>query len=323
MNTEKKRYSVLSYIIGNYELVHEIEEKDPEAEYILVTDNPKLKSETWCVIYDRSLENYPSVWDKCYSIRFGCFKYCATDICLRLDGSFEIKKSLKPLIDTFEEGEYDLGLMPHPVNHNFIAEYDVWVKTRGYSKSHAQRCIGIMRDKGYDFSYKGLFQCCISIQRRGTLTDEIDKKVLSLMREMGTDGKIERIDQIPLSCVINTEYSDLKVLPIDEQVTYSYYLKWCDHGSEDTAMTFYSVPGEDAVKWMFNKKTKCLRMETPLQVDAVKEYEDRLIGIIRKQKQVLDDTRKKLGKKKRKYKTIAICSWVVTLIIIITTMLIR
>lgn len=323
MNTKKKRYSVLSYIIGDYELVHEIGEKDPEAEYILVTDNPKLKSETWCVMYDRSLENYPSVWDKCYSIRFGCFKYCATDICLRLDGSFEIKKSLKPLIDTFEEGGYDLGLMPHPVNHNFIDEYATWVKTRRYPRKQAQRCINIMRSKGYDFNYKGLFQSCMAIQRRNAITEEIDNKVRALLKECGQNGISERINQIPLSFILNTEYNYLKVLPIDEQITYSSYLKWCGHGTKDAAVTFYSAPGEEIERWMFNKKVKCLRMETPLQEETVKDYENRLIEIIRKQKQDLCETKKIFKKKNRKYKTIAICSWIVTLMIIIAMMLLR
>ena len=34
-----KKYSVLTYVFDGYEIPHEIEEKDPEAEYILVTDD--------------------------------------------------------------------------------------------------------------------------------------------------------------------------------------------------------------------------------------------------------------------------------------------
>ena len=40
------KYSVLTYIFDGYEIVQEIEQKDPEAEYILVTDDPNLKSDT-------------------------------------------------------------------------------------------------------------------------------------------------------------------------------------------------------------------------------------------------------------------------------------
>ena len=40
MEKKKKRYSVLTYIFNGYEKVHEIIEKDEDAEYILVTDDP-------------------------------------------------------------------------------------------------------------------------------------------------------------------------------------------------------------------------------------------------------------------------------------------
>ena len=41
----KKRYTVLTYIFNHYEKVHEIREKDPEADYVLITDDPQLKIE--------------------------------------------------------------------------------------------------------------------------------------------------------------------------------------------------------------------------------------------------------------------------------------
>ena len=38
------RYTVLTYIFNGYEQVHEVGEKDPKADYVLVTDDPKLTS---------------------------------------------------------------------------------------------------------------------------------------------------------------------------------------------------------------------------------------------------------------------------------------
>ena len=60
----KKRYTVLTYIINRYEVVHEILEKDPEAEYLLITDDASLTSDTWTVVYDPDLEGL-STFDKC------------------------------------------------------------------------------------------------------------------------------------------------------------------------------------------------------------------------------------------------------------------
>lgn len=255
---EKKfRYSVLAFIINKYEIVHEIEEKDPDAEYLLITDDKTLTSDTWTVIYDSSLERL-SIFDRCYAIRFNTFKYCHSDICVRLDANICIKKSLKPLIDVFETGGYDIGLMPHPLRNNFIEEYKVWVETRGYDAKQAERIIRNMRDKGYDFEYKGLFQTNFWIQRRNLVTDELNKRVFDYLIELGTDGKIERINQVPFSFVMNTCYSYLRVLPLSEQIVRSSYMQWHLHNSSIPNMNiFYDLMKKD-IKYMFNKEVECM-----------------------------------------------------------------
>ena len=98
------RYTVLTYIFNGYELVHEVKEKDPDADYVLVTDDPHLTSETWQVIYD-PMPRY-SPFAKCYTVRFHPFRYADTNIIVRVDGSIGINKSLKPIVDEFERGKY-------------------------------------------------------------------------------------------------------------------------------------------------------------------------------------------------------------------------
>ena len=158
------RYTVLQYIINGYELVHEVKQKDPEVEYLLVTDDPDLKSETWHVIYDKDLEGL-STFDKCYAIKFNLFKYATTDICVYLDANIEVLRSLKPLIDIFEAGSYDMAMMPHPHRHNFIEEYQKWIELRGYSPAIVKKALAFMAACKYDFSYKGMFQGNFKIVR--------------------------------------------------------------------------------------------------------------------------------------------------------------
>ena len=51
------KYTVLTYIFGgNYERVHEVKVKDPNADYILVTDDPTLTSKTWRVVLATELD---------------------------------------------------------------------------------------------------------------------------------------------------------------------------------------------------------------------------------------------------------------------------
>lgn len=265
------RYSVLTYIIQNYDIVHEIEEKDPHAEYILVTDDKNLKSDTWEVVYDERLEGL-STFDKCYSIRFNLFRYCHSDICIRIDGNIKIKKSLKTIIDIFEKGKYDAALMPHPLRHNFVAEYDEWVKVRAYPIQQAERCIDIMRQGGYDLNYKGLFQLCFAINRKGKTTSDIDRMTMELMKKMGKVNEIERIDQIPFSCIMNMFFSNLKILPVSEQIVRSPYMTWYLHGGKEPNTNVFYDESMDDIHYMFNKQVKCIYFKGPLLYRIKKKY---------------------------------------------------
>ena len=267
-----KRYSVLSFIVNNYEAVKEIEELDPEAEYILVTDDPNLTSSTWQVIYDNTLEGTP--FDKCLSISYNSFNYCSTDICIRIDGSIQIKHSLKPLIDKFLEKDYDICLMPHPNRETFNDEYDAWISMRGYNPSQADKCLEYYKNHNYDLNYKGLLQTGLSIVKNTKLNKQIDQETLSLLKELGEDDTLERIDQIVYSYILNTRYSNLKVLPVSEQILRSYYMQIYFHG--DTKLqnlnAFYDLTKPDK-HYLFNKLVTCEYLLTPEEGFSKREQE--------------------------------------------------
>lgn len=253
----KKRYSVLCFIFGSYERVHEIGEKDPDAEYILVTDIPDLKSETWTVIRDVDLDDRYTVWEKCMRVRYNPFKYCCTDICIRIDGSIHVKKPLKVLIDEFERRKADICLMPHPYRHSFIDEYGAWIAQRGYTMVQAKRCLSNFKWDGYDINYKGLFQTGFSIVRNNEITDRIHEMTFEYLKKCECPGKAERIDQIVFSFIMNQYFSDLNVLPVSEQVIKSAYMTLCQHNS-DIPIPFNKDIHKSDIHYMFNKETECL-----------------------------------------------------------------
>lgn len=53
----------------------------------------------------------PSVFDKCYSVRFNLFKYATTDVCIYMDASIQLHKSMRKLYDAFMESRADVGLI--------------------------------------------------------------------------------------------------------------------------------------------------------------------------------------------------------------------
>lgn len=226
------RYTVLTYIFGGYEHVREVKERDPEAEYVLVTDDPELRSDTWRVIYDRMLDGM-TVWEKCYAVRFCPFGYANTDMVLRVDGSISIKRSLRPFVEKMEQG-YDRCLMIHPYRNTIPEEYDVWVRERNYPRKQADRCIDIMKGLGYDLEYKGLFQGTFEIVKRSRINSLVNAMTYDLLKYAATDSHIQRINQTWLSFVVNKLFeNDLKVLPVSEEILHGSWMEWYGHGVDD------------------------------------------------------------------------------------------
>lgn len=258
---DAKQYSVLCYIINNYENVHEVLEKDPNAEYILVTDDKNLKSSTWNVVYDESLLSLPSVFDRCYSIRFNVFKYCHAPICIYIDGNVQVNKPLKPLVEAFKNGKYDMCLMPHPFRFSFSSEYQAWVQGRGYPLSQAQKFFKLLQDSRYPLSYKGLFQGTFKIVRNDKTNKDFENLTMSFLKYLGTENAIERLDQTVYTFVLNNWFNGKKILPVSEQILRSDYMTWYWHKSNNKNMNiFYDISKPD-IRWMFNKQVECMYLK--------------------------------------------------------------
>ena len=88
------KYSILSFSFGDYEELREPEEIDEECEYIFVTDNKKLKSDKWNIVYlNETFKDMNSI-TKTFYVRYHPFDFVNTDTVIILDGSMRIKKSL-------------------------------------------------------------------------------------------------------------------------------------------------------------------------------------------------------------------------------------
>ena len=256
-------YSILSFIIGkNYEILHEIANPQNDVEYLMVTDDPDLKSNTWKVIYDESLLKLKSNFERCFAIRYNVFKYASSDICVTLDGSMEVNGSLDQLISKLEDGKYDISLMPHPLWADFPTEYNAWIRMRNYPLHNAQKFFNLMKKEKYDLSYKGLFQLCFSVKRRSETTDAIDAMTFSALKYLSlNETSFERLDQTVFSFVMNRYFSDLKVLPVSEQIVRSNAIQWYWHNSQNKNLNaFYDINKPD-IKWMFNKQVECMYLK--------------------------------------------------------------
>jgi hypothetical protein len=122
--------------------------------------------------------------------------------------------------------------MFHPHRNTLPSEYDVWVKTRGYPRSQADKCMVALKRMGYDLEQKGLYQGCFEVLKDNRVNNDINDLTFGLLCLIGTNT-IERIDQTITSAIINHFYSNLKVLPVSEGIiTDGNLMTWYFHNSD-------------------------------------------------------------------------------------------
>jgi len=228
------KYSVLTYNIAGYEIIHEIPEQclNPEIEFIYVTDDHSITSSTWTVVYADDLTG--TTFDKCYQIRFNPFKYVNTDVVMRIDGSMAINKDVMPLFEAFEKSGCDAAMMLHPTRNKMVEEYTAWVRMRNYPVEQANKCLSFMASNGYDVeNHKGLFQYNFAIQRNNDINNRLNAETYEVLTRLATPpDTAERLDQTLGTFVINTHYPDMKIMPIGQYICFNHYFNWCLHGSD-------------------------------------------------------------------------------------------
>jgi len=179
--------------MNDYEIVREIQNPDKYVEYVLVTDNKNLKSDTWKVVYDPSLETMDP-YEKCINVKYNLFKYCSTDMCIYIDASIQIKDSLDQLVNDFNLSNADIALLSHPTISTFVPELQLWIKQRGYSHLDANRFMDFLYKRNYNLEYKSHFQSGLSIRKRTKMTRDLERLVLSNMYYISNEDKFDRID---------------------------------------------------------------------------------------------------------------------------------
>ncbi len=227
------KYTVISYNMGSYEIIHPVMEKSDRARYIMVTDDPDLKdeSDTWEIVVDDTLTGSP--FDKTLQVRYNPWKYTDDNIVIKIDGSVGINKSLDNLVDRFEKEDYDMSLMVHPTRSNFLEEYTAWVQARQYPAERANYILGFINNvEGYPIDkVKGLAQLCYWIQKRNDLNDNVNRLTYAWCKYFGEKGDVERVDQIIASFVLQKYFNAAKIMWVDQRMYQSDYFQWYPHKS--------------------------------------------------------------------------------------------
>lgn len=254
---KKYKYSVLCFIVNGYEKVREVQNPDPDVEYVLVTDDKDLKSITWRIMYDSQLEQM-APFEKCHNIKYNVFKYVTTDLCIYIDASFQVKGSLDQLVEDFKSSGADIGLMCHPFIQNFVSELQLWIKQRNYPYQHANRFMNFLHKMQYNLEYKSHFQSGMSIRKKSKMTRDFENLVLSHLYYIADDDIVERIDQLVVDYVLNTYFNDKKVFLLSMQCMFSDKLQIYKHNSDEACDTdiHFDMRLPDSA-FCFNQEQEC------------------------------------------------------------------
>lgn len=210
------KYSILTYLMGDYDCLHELPKNlivNKNIEYICVTDNKDIKSDTWKIVYDKELDSKKyNGFDKTFLVRYNPFKYCSNNICVRMDASFSINEPLDELINAFIKGGYEMALNIHPTNTTIDKELEDWELYRSENQKEIQ--LNYIHDViGYDTSKQGLVQIGFNILKKNELTDKINQDMLHILEDCTPNkGHLNRIDQTLFSALIQERYKDLNLM---------------------------------------------------------------------------------------------------------------
>ena len=257
MAKKKYRYSILTYIVGDYELVHEVKNPKPDVEYVMVTDNPYLTSKTWKVKYVKN-EHPEDPFDLGHKIRFNPFDYVKSDIVIRIDGSMGIVGDTDPLVEEFNKGNYAACVMIHPARNTMLDEYQCWTTYRKYDAKQANLILLFMaRMYNYEAKkYKGLYQANFIIQRRDKMNLDWNRLTYATLKYLAPEGKqIERINQTISSMILNKYFSSRKIMPVSEKICNGSIFTWYKHKTN----TIIDTAGKILIEpYLFNKPVKTL-----------------------------------------------------------------
>lgn len=229
------KYTILTFLFGDYDTFKEPEEVDPEATYICVTDRKDLTSNVWNIIYEPTLDTdeFTGI-QKSFYIKYHAWKnyiQAESKYLVRLDMSIQIHKSLQPIIQYMDLNDYDCLLQYHNTRTDMLDEYNAWIRERAnYNPKYKDIFIRKLSEEGYNFNIPGLLGTTIQIYKITPdvikFVDEVDK----LINE--TSNYQDNNDQ----CYFTYAYSHhryLKTIFTNTQIIASNYMDYCYHGTND------------------------------------------------------------------------------------------
>ena len=249
------RYSILTFIFGNYECLREVQDKKEDIEYVCITDNKYLVSSTWKIVQYENNNHTP--FRKVVEVRYNPFKYVNSNICLIIDGSIQLRKHPNALFKEFDKSNYEIAVLVHPDRCTIAEELNAWKNIRHIPIFDIDVCNKLVTNIHYDNNYRGLFQVGILLVKKTSFTTNIFNQILSMNNNRALKNNTFRIDQLLFSIVANRQHDiKEKLLPLTSNELNGKYFTYFKHGT-NTPVRHNSTDYVQDIKYVFNTKYEC------------------------------------------------------------------
>ena len=194
--------SMLTYITGQSEILRDPLVITPNTEYICVTDNKRIKSKVWKVVYDSNIaKSSLSYRDRTAAIKFNPFKYTTGSRVIIVDGSHQQYADATFAFDACENT--GLLLKNHPQKVNAYEELFRWIIGRNLPSEQAIRFRTLASVAKVDLSAIKIYEgCCIGVIRSPSI-QKLFTSVLSVLQKCGSDNIWFMSNQITLSFLVH------------------------------------------------------------------------------------------------------------------------
>lgn len=212
-------YSVITYIYENNEWLHEPDKCSPNVDYICVTDNPKLKSNHWKLVYD-PLSQFKNPRFKFAYVKLHPFQYANTKHAVIIDGAIKPKTSLDSLVNRCGNG---LLLKLHPSRNNLYDELLAWNAYRGLSFSALTRFILMADAVGASVFHGPLYETCCMVWSNNDNIKKLGICTFNTMVKLDAPNDPWPSNQLVLSMFLQSLFKQTKVGTFNMQTYFTRY----------------------------------------------------------------------------------------------------
>jgi len=222
------KYSIVTFIFGEYDKCRTPLFIDKDIEYILVSDH-HFEHPVWKVVVDEELSGKSPLYQS-YYVRYHPFKYVHSDTVVVIDGSIKIMDDLSEIVDPFINSDRDMLLMC--MNYPYSSEQKIqhWKKVRHLDDESIEN----IRKLQAEFSIEdmlGSIGNAFRILKNNGINRDFNRAVWAYSLQCGINGDPNRLDEIVEQIVLKTFFMNLKLTLASQQIIHSKFLRHYWHKS--------------------------------------------------------------------------------------------